>query len=224
MPDYFSHGVAAEIIFEKLDTKHKSLIASKKLYFLGAQGGDVFFTYAMTPTESNIGRTMHKKSAAHLFERLILGNISYAAGFATHYALDSMLHPEVYAYEKTRRNPLAHTRFESDLGLFISRKYGLRRQILPKEILLSCTGPVYDSIKLIEPKVTLSGVERCLKRYFAYTRFIYRTKKQDYKCDYDFAGLSESVDKTVEFGVTAVKCVLDKNIDAEVFGKEFLNK
>jgi len=32
------------------------------------------------------------------------------------------------------------------------------------------------------------------------------------------------VDKTIEFGVTAVKCVLDKNIDAEIFGKEFLNK
>jgi len=172
VPDYFSHGVAAEIIYEKLDTKHKSLIASKKLYLLGAQGGDVFFAYAMTPTGANIGRTMHKKSAVSLFERLILGNISYAAGFATHYALDSMLHPEVYAYEKTKRNPLAHTRFESDLGLFISRKYGMRRQILPKENLLACTGPVYDSIKRIEPSVTLSGVERCLKRYFTYTRFI----------------------------------------------------
>ena len=40
MPDYFSHSVAAEKIFERLDGSLKSQIKSKPLYLLGAQGGD----------------------------------------------------------------------------------------------------------------------------------------------------------------------------------------
>lgn len=224
MPDYFSHGVCAEIIYEKLESKYRSKITSKTLYLLGAQGGDVFFAYNVKPTKTNLGRSMHAASAASLFGKLTRGNPSYCAGFATHYALDCTLHPEIYAYAGTQRSPLAHMRFESDLGLYISRKFKLRRQIVPREKLLACTYAVYDSIKLIEPDVTVTGVERCLKRHFTYTRFLYRTKRTDYKCAYDFKRLSETVDEAVDLGVTAVKCALDKRADPDVFGKDFLQK
>ena len=42
MPDYFSHFICAEKIFEKLDAANKRKITSPTLYLLGAQGGDVF--------------------------------------------------------------------------------------------------------------------------------------------------------------------------------------
>ena len=224
MPDYFSHCIAAEVIYEKLDTTSKKKITSKTLYLLGALGGDVFFTYNIKPTKSNLGRSLHRKNAVYLFEQLIKGNPSYAAGFATHYALDSTLHPEIYAYEKTKRSPLAHTTFESDLGLYISRKYGIRRVIIPKEKALACTSQIYDTMKNIEPFITMSGVERCLKRHFSYALFTYRTKRQSYKCNYDFSSLSGEIEKGVDLGLKAVKCVLDGNVDTEVFSKEFLQQ
>ena len=224
MPDYFSHGIVAEIIYEKLNSEYKSKISSMQAYLLGAQGGDVFFAYNIKPTKANLGRSLHRKNAVYLFNQLIQGNLSYAAGFATHYALDFTLHPFVYDYERGKRSPLAHTKFENDLGLFISRKYGVRRKIMPLEQVLSCTGCIYDSIKRVEPLITITGVEKCLNRHFAYTRFMYLKKKQEYKCAYDFENLSDEVERGVKLGIKAVKCVLDKDVDPEVFGGQFLQK
>ncbi|MDE6441936.1 MAG: hypothetical protein K2L12_04175 [Clostridia bacterium] len=222
MPDYFSHGVCAEIVYEKLDSKYRFKIADKQLYLLGAQGGDVFFAYNIKPTKANLGRWLHKMNAQELFETLIQGNISYTAGFAVHYALDCTLHPAIYSYESTKRSPLAHTKFENDLGLFISRKYGLRRQIIPRERVLACTSPVYDTMKRVEPLITVTGVERCLKRHFAYSKFLFRTKKQTYKCDYNFAILNDNVESAVALGMDAVKSILDGKVDEQIFSKHFL--
>ena len=224
MPDYFSHGVCAEIIYEKLNSGYKSLITNKTLYLLGAQGGDIFFAYNIKPTKSNVGRSLHKLSAVYLFNQMVKGNPSYTAGFATHYALDATLHPDIYAYEQTKRSPFTHSKFENDLGLFISRKYGLRRMIIPRERVLACTGPIYDTMKRVEPLITMTGVERCLKRHFMWTKHVYRTKRQDYKCGYDFSTLNPKIDEAVELGVQAVQCVLDGNIDTEIFNKQFLQK
>ncbi|MBD5632112.1 MAG: hypothetical protein HDP34_02640 [Clostridia bacterium] len=224
MPDYFSHSIAAEKIYERLDSGNKEKIESKTLYMLGAQGADVFFAYSAKLTKNNLGRSLHRWSAEALFEKLNECNPSYVAGFATHYALDSTLHPAVYAYESGKRSPFAHQRFESDLGLYISKFYHIRRTILPREKVLACTSPVYDSIKLLEPSVTVTGVERCLKRHFNYTRYLFNTKKQTYKCDFDFSSLAGSVEEAVELGVSCVKSVLSHDIDGAIFSKEFLQR
>ena len=221
MPDYFSHGIAAEIIYEKLKAEYKKSI-SKTLYFIGAQGGDIFFAYKLK-AKNNLGRELHAKNAAYLFEQLIKGNLSYAAGYATHYALDSTLHPIVFDYEKTKRSPLAHNSFESDLGLYISRKFKIRRQILPRDKVLACTSPVYDSMKRVEPLITITGVERCLKRHFAWTKYSYGVKRQEYKCKYDFSMLDEKIDEAIDLGVKAVQCVFKGDIDPEIFGTDFHN-
>lgn len=224
MPDYFTHAIAAEKIFERLDGDIKSKINSKTLYTLGAQGGDVFFAYNLRLSKNNLGRLLHERNALELFRRLYLGNPSYAAGYATHYALDCTLHPIVYAYAEGKRTPLAHQKFERDIGLYVSKFYRIRRTIIPREYVLACTGAIYDSIKIVEPTVTVTGVERCLKRHFDYTRYLYRTKKQTYCCDYDFSLFAGIIDEAVEFGVTAATCVLSGDIDAEVFGKDFLQR
>ena len=224
MPDYFTHGIAAELIYEKLENKYRNILSPKPLYLLGAEGGDVFFAYDVKPTKTNLGRVLHTKNPIYLFEKLSQGNLTYAAGFATHYALDCTLHPYVYAYESTKKSPLSHSGFESDLGLYMSKKYARRRSIVPLEQILACTSPVYDSVKRIEPFITMTGTERCLKRYFAYTRFLFRTKRQEFKCDYDFTNLDSDIEAGIELGLAAVKCVLDGKIDPDIFGKQFLQK
>ena len=222
MPDYFSHLIIAEKVLERLDGKYKKQITSTNLYYIGSQGGDVFFAYNYKFSKTNLGRALHKLSAEEVFSKLVSGNPSYAAGYATHYALDATLHPAVYAYEAAHSNPLAHQKMESDLGLYISKFYGIRRRILPRESVVSCTSAIYDSIKLIEPAVTVTGVERCLKRHFNYTRYLFKTKKQAYKCGFDFASLAGAVEDAIDLGVKAVQCVLDKNIDSAIFEKAFL--
>ena len=100
----------------------------------------------------------------------------------------------------------------------------MRRTILPREYVLSSTGPIYDSIKLVEPSITVTGVERCLKRHFNYTRYLYRNKKQTYKCSYDFSLLAGVIEEAVDLGVKAAECVLKGDIDPDVFGRNFLQR
>ncbi len=224
MPDYFTHVIAADKIYERLDGDLKSKIRSRDLYILGAQGGDVFFAYNMKWSKSNLGRDLHEKDAVNLFKRLYLGNRSYAAGFATHYAMDCTLHPAVYAFCEGKKSPFAHQNFEKDVGLYASKFYRVRRTILPREHILECTGAIYDTIKLVEPNITVTGVERCLKRHFTYTRYLYRTKKQTYKCKYDFSLFAGLLEDGIEFGVKAAECVLKGDIDPDVFAKKFLQR
>ena len=222
MPDYFSHYVIADKTFERLDNTSKSKINDRSLYLLGAQGGDVFFAYNISITKNNLGRAFHRLRAAEFFEKLCQGNLTYAAGFATHYALDCTLHPAVYAYELSHKSVFAHQRMESDLGLYISKLFRTRRCILPRERVLSCTGPIYDSIKLVQPDVTVTGVERCLKRHFNYTKYLYKNKKQNYVCDFDFSSLAGAVEDAIDLGVEAIKCVLSRDIQGAIFEKDFL--
>lgn len=224
MPDYFSHIIIADKILEKLDREHRAKIEDRKLYLLGAQGGDVFFTYNLSLSRSNLGRKLHSLPAVYVFENLAAGNPSYAAGFATHYAVDSTLHPAIYAFEDNSRSPVAHLNFESDLGLYISRKYATPRKILPYNAVVGATFTVYDSIKKVENSVTVTGVERCLKRFFSYSRITYKNKRQTYRYDYDYSSLLPLIEESEETGAKAVKCVLDGNIDGEIFSKSFLQK
>lgn len=224
MPDYFSHNICAEKIYENLAPSFKEKISSHTLYLLGAQGGDVFFAYNLILTKSNLGRDLHRRNAFDLIERLSGGNLSYASGFAAHYALDSTLHPAVYSFVNAHHSPLSHVNFESDLGLYISRLLGIRRSIIPREKLLACTSAVYDSIKLIEEGVTMTGIERCIKRHFAYTRYLYKRKSANYKCAYPFHELEEVVQGAVQTGEKCVRAVLGGEIRQELFSSPFLAK
>ena len=67
MPDYFSHIIIAEKILERLDGAYKKKITSTNLYYVGAQGGDVFFAYNFKFSKTNLGRALHKLSAEEVF-------------------------------------------------------------------------------------------------------------------------------------------------------------
>lgn len=224
MPDYFSHYIASEKIYENLAASLKEKISSLTLYLLGAQGGDVFFAYNLNLTKRNLGRDLHRRNAYNLIESLSCGNLSYAAGFAAHYALDSTLHPAVYSYVNSHHSPLSHVNFESDLGLYISRLLNIRRVIIPREKLLACTSSVYDSMKHVEEGVTVTGIERCLKRHFTYTRYLYKRKSSEYKCAYPFEDLEGAVKEAIEFGGECVRAVLKQELTPSLFSSPFLAK
>lgn len=181
----------------------------------------MFFAYKLQFSQNNLGRRLHTLSARELFTLLLDGDLSYACGFATHYALDCTLHPAVYAFESTSRTPLAHMRFESDLGLFISRKYAVTRRILPRERILGATFGVYDSIQKVEPQITLTGVERCLKRHFALSRELLRRKRTTYALPYDFSSLGGAVDDAVSLGVACVESLANGKVDEKLFSRPF---
>lgn len=223
MPDYFTHSILSQEIFERLDRSHRLMITDRKLYALGAQGGDVLFMYNLH-RRSNLGRRLHMYDAAGTFEKLKGAHPSYAAGYATHYALDSALHPAVYAFAEKCRAPFAHLTFERDIGLYVSRRTGVPRKIMPREDVCGAAEAVYDAISRLLPQITPEGTVRCLKRYFAYTRAIYMRKRQTYAFDYDYPSLSDAIEDGLERGAAAVKCVLDGNIDPDVFAKSFLQR
>ncbi|MDE7380357.1 MAG: zinc dependent phospholipase C family protein [Clostridia bacterium] len=224
MPDYFSHAICAQKIFENLKKPIKNTIDDHTLYMLGAQGGDVFFAYKLNFSQQNLGRRLHRTDVSELFKTLIEGNISYAAGFATHYALDCTLHPAIYAFENSSKSPLTHMRFESDLGLYISRKFATPRNILPRERVLGATFALYDSIVKVEPHVTVTGIERCLKRHFSYTRALLKSKKQEFGLNYDYRSLAGAVDDSISLGADCVEAVVSGNISDKLFSKSFLEK
>lgn len=221
MPDYFTHYIAAEEIFSALGGGYREIIArDKELYLLGAQGGDVFFFYGLS-YKNNAGRLLHREQPQILFERLKEGNAAYCAGWATHYALDSCVHPFVLAYEGAHRGAFLHQKYEKDLGLYVSRRAGVRRMILPREKVLACTFAVCDSIKKVLPYVTAAGTASCLKRHYAYTRRQLKTKKQEFELDCDYSQTYKAYQNGVTLGIRAVQCVLEKDIDEEVFAKGF---
>ena len=224
MPDFFSHCILAEKIFEKLDEKYKRKITSVSLYHLGAQGGDVFFAYNLSVKKRvNVGMLLHALAPEKLFRRLCLGNPSYVAGFATHYAVDSVLHPFVYDFERRTKKMLSHMSFENDLGVYLSDKFAIKRRILCPQTLSSCIFPVYDTLKKALPFITVTGVERCLKRYYLYMKCNYKFKREKIKETFDFSYLDGAIEKCIERGILAVENVLNGDVERnDIFEHSFL--
>jgi hypothetical protein len=220
MPDYFTHCITAQIIYDRLPQSYRSQIDDKNLYMLGAQGGDVLFMYKLR-FKNNLGRDMHKLDAVDVFKKLLNADKNYAAGFAAHYALDCCLHPAIYAYVDGQKGAFKHLSFEADLGLYISRLYDIPRRIMSKGDALKCTTKIYDAIKQFDDSITMSGIERCLKRHVYYNRHVFRFKRQKYKFDYDFESLNDEIEQAINFGVHCIECVLDKNIDEQTFSRSF---
>jgi len=224
MPDFFSHCILAEKIFENLKDKHKRKITSQTLYMLGAQGGDVFFVYnASTSKRNNVGKLLHALDNEKLFKILSLGNPSYVAGFATHYAVDSTLHPFVYEFEKSEKKLLSHFNFENDLGVYLSEKFGVKRRILCPQLMPTCIFPIYDTMKNALPFITVTGVEKCLKRYYAYMKYNFKLMRKKVKQDYNFSNLDGAIEECVKRGVLAVENVLDGDVErGDIFKSSFL--
>ncbi|MCD8294825.1 MAG: hypothetical protein LUE27_06255 [Clostridia bacterium] len=228
MPDYFSHNMAADAIYEKLPESYRERITDHDLYLLGSQGGDLYFFYNGFITflfASNVGRGLHARKPAELFDAFIQGkgDPSYIAGFATHYAMDSILHPYVYMCqdERHKRFPF-HMKFENDLGLFISKDLGLTRDRMPKDVILSKAPKIYENLALVDDRASLKGTEKCLKDFDKYVDHFYKVCKDTYRVkSYDFDSLHEPLQQAIQKGVLCVEQVLDGDIDPALFETGF---
>ena len=79
-------------------------------------------------------------------------------------------------------------------------------------------------VKKIENSITVSGIERCLKRHFYTTELLFKSRRINYRYDFDYKKLSPLLDNAINFAENAVLCVLNKKIDENIFEKNFLNK
>ena len=98
------------------------------LYYFGAQGADFCFFYKFLRRKNgNFGSHLHRKGGLNTFQSLQThaaqssAMFAYAAGYITHYAADTILHPYVYA--ASGKSILIHSRLESALDYQYGKVY-----------------------------------------------------------------------------------------------------
>ena len=137
MPDFWSHQFAAKSIrktlTDELGTTYNIRTHSLALFYLGAQGPDIFyyinkFTPYKNRSYKKIGDAIHNSDPRTLM-RLMLETAStqqsewttaYLHGFITHYFLDAYCHPHIC---KMGPDSESHKRVEMDLEALCIKNY-----------------------------------------------------------------------------------------------------
>ena len=147
MPAIVSHYVLAEKVRKRLERKYPDLVTNRKAFIWGASGPDIFFSHRLMPFStktsfSRLGSIMHNAPANDIINYLIVYAkktpdailMSYALGFITHYAFDSIAHPYIlycssqmscrYAEKPVS---LCHHEMEAALdSLYLRRETGMK--------------------------------------------------------------------------------------------------
>ena len=145
MPAQFTHRILAENILRCLPAEVRKEITSLPAYFLGAQGADIlYFLQIRRGKEKNVGSYFHNAGCYEAFRSLLAAArgsgfaFSYAAGWITHYAADTVFHPYVYGMTERfcRLEPewrgRRHTYIENDLdSYFVQTRQGVPVQRYP---------------------------------------------------------------------------------------------
>ena len=141
MPAIISHYLLAERVMDEISHRHPGLFIHRNAYIWGASGPDIFFCHRLLPHQK--GRSLHTygtklhSAPAHkmlnylaAYARHVSSDIcmSYALGFATHYAFDSTAHPFILYYSEcmSKRQPrkhpsVCHNELESALDSILLR-------------------------------------------------------------------------------------------------------
>lgn len=136
MPAQFTHRIFAEKVLGALPAEIRKAIDCLPAYFLGAQGADIlYFLHIRRGKEKNLGSYFHNIGVYEGFCSLLAeakGSgfaFSYAAGYITHYAADTVFHPFVYGmiekfneYEPEWRGR-RHSYIENDIDSYFVQKY-----------------------------------------------------------------------------------------------------
>ena len=186
LPSQYTHQLIAEEVFARLPENVRAAIPSKAAYFLGAQGGDIYFFFRVKDgRRRNLGKRMHNR---RIYEDLsafaaAAGEAdevsSYAAGYLCHYAADTVFHPFVYGLterflaEEPSRRVKWHAYIESDLDThFVSARLGLPVQsysfpLRRKDVDLDALYPLVHAVcggteghKLFSPRAFRAAVGR----------------------------------------------------------------
>lgn len=141
MPAVLSHYLLGERVFDQLSQEIPDL--DRNAFLWGANGPDIFFAHRVMPWQrqpsiSKISHIMHNGYAEpllnYLYEYAQVNDdkpaLSYAFGFVTHYAFDSVAHPYIVSYAdemsegKLLKLPLiSHAHEEIANGIKLSSMY-----------------------------------------------------------------------------------------------------
>lgn len=202
MPAQYTHQIIAETIFERLPENVRDTITSLPAYWLGAQGGDMYYFFRIRKgKERNLGTYLHNRGIYEVFSSFLKAARgedgaawSYIAGYITHYAADAVFHPYVYALmgRFSREEPAwrgkRHAYIESDLDSYFIEKYrnaSVREYVSPVSKKDADALP-YDLMREVCRENGSSGFsERALrsafKRFFLFERLFtdrsYRRRK-----------------------------------------------
>lgn len=203
MPAVITHDLFAKDLYDEL---HESIGHSSEEYeafLLGGQGPDPLFFAAMNPLMSGaakLGARMHavdpdplllafRDASASLVEEVRPIGRAYAWGFVCHYALDSSMHPFIYAQERAitaagvegldeADGHEVHAEIESELDvLALSVKTGLTiADASPARSILKADDRVLEVVSYLYKRVAAEAFgENLPKDAFAKSVRCYRT-------------------------------------------------
>ncbi len=213
MPDYFTHDMIADKILASLSEGDRAKITDVTMFKLGSQGGDMFFFYDIF--HGNMGSALHKASLEDTYAVLFELEPSYAAGYAAHRAMDDTVHPEIYANQDTARGHFKHIKFEADLGLYVSRKFGMERTTLTKKELYAKREKIEKVAETFERMLGKKHSRRKIRRdiwgFLMYMRVFKRYRKKKYRCRYDFSLMDAKVDEGLANAKAAAERILHED-------------
>lgn len=136
MPSSITHWLIAREAQKQLPAEVASVLsAAPETFFLGAQGGDMFFfAKSANRAEGNLGKYLHRNKVYELFCSFVESvralpegqrahALAYCLGYAAHYCTDVAFHPFVYRYlEQNNKAKRVHQRLENDWDVYFARK------------------------------------------------------------------------------------------------------
>ena len=177
MPAIVSHYLLAERVRTALKENRPQLALNPVAFTWGASGPDIFFCHRLMPHQRGrslraIATEMHNRPAHILLNYLVSYArhhksdllMSYALGFVTHYAFDSVAHPfilysaEVMSYHHPEKHAsICHNEIEASLDtLFLWKE---RRQSI-SSFPLQSAAPLCPSVNM--------AIAKALQSYLLY--------------------------------------------------------
>lgn len=138
MPAFVAHYLLGRQVLDALRTDTRLEHLEEQSFLLGAQGPDPLLFHRLIPlympgrSARGVSSGLHRASPNRIFSTMAdylrerpedRAAFSYACGFLTHYALDSLAHPYIYytqaAIKRKRRIPyigfIVHNRIEANI-------------------------------------------------------------------------------------------------------------
>lgn len=157
VPNYYAHQLFGRQVLSQLSPElQEELREGQAAFELGCYGPDPLF--CGTPLQRRVGLGMHYRSVRPVAQRLLEAvqegqpyARAYAAGFLTHFALDSCCHRYI---EHQMAQGLCHTAMETELdrallladGLDPMEDNALPKLDLPDELLLTVARAAYPGL------------------------------------------------------------------------------
>ncbi|MBQ9081340.1 MAG: hypothetical protein IJY26_01735 [Clostridia bacterium] len=235
MPTAVTHQLLAEEVYKKLPYVLQKKVLSLPHYYFGAQGCDVCFFYKiLTASSDNFGRFLHKNQPLLFFNILLQESKkdeevrSYAYGYITQSAADTVFHPHIYQAMGGEGTLLHHAIEHAYDGALLKRYRqgeGLSFYRLPRPEKGSLDGvyTVYARYARESGWGCLSkkGFTAAVRRYYAFAsmRTPFFRKKYAEKAEVLF---EQAIKRSVSL-IESFESDKKSDLKAEAFGRHYLS-